>query len=144
VDSGNSRKCAVHRAATLLPPGQGRHDQSNVFHGREGFDACFLPRSRESDLGTLAVRRESVADPNRDSSLNHWLQGLWMKHLRSKVRQSSRLPIRNLWNCARVGNQAGIGSEEAIDIGPDDDFVGTKRSSDNGGRIIRATATQCG
>ena len=46
-----------------------------------------------------------------------------MQHFRAEIGELGGFAIGNFRNGARVGNQARIGGEHAIHVGPDDHFV---------------------
>ena len=67
-----------------------------------------------------------------------------MQHFRAEMGELGGFAIGNFRNGARAGNEARIGGEHAIHVGPDDHFVRCERTAQNGGGIIRAAAAQRG
>ncbi len=75
------------------------------------------------------LRSEAVANPNRSPRGHHRTQRLRMQHLRPEVGQFRGLAVGNFGNGARVGHQARVRGQHAIDVGPDDDLVDAQRRS---------------
>lgn len=67
-----------------------------------------------------------------------------MEDLSSEVGEFGSFAIGDFRNGAGGGHQARIGGEQAIDVGPDDDFAGVECGADDGGGVIGTAATESG
>ena len=67
-----------------------------------------------------------------------------MQHFCAEMGELGSFAIGNFRNSARAGNEARIGGEHAIHVGPDDHFVGCERTAQNRGGIIGAAAAERG
>ena len=75
------------------------------------------------------LRLESVANPHGDAGFRHGAQRLGMQHFCAEMRELGSFAIGNFRNGARAGNEARIGGEHAIHIGPDDHFIRGERAA---------------
>ena len=101
-----------------------------------------LLRPLGSDLRAGLLGRETISNPNGNARLRHGAQRLRMKHLRAEIGQLGRFEIGNFGNGARLGNQARIGGQHAIHVGPDNYLVSAERCAQNRGGIIRSAAAR--
>ena len=65
-----------------------------------------------------------------------------MNHLGAEVRELHRLLVRERVDDRRVGNEARIGAQHAVDVGPDVDLVGVEQVADDRRGEIAAVASE--
>jgi len=68
------------------------------------------------------------------------MQRFGMQNLGAEIGEVGGFEIGNFGNRACVGNELWIAREDAVDISPDDDFIGVDGSAENRGGIIGTSA----
>ncbi len=139
--SAPNRRCAV--PGTPIMPAPSRFTSATGSMLVMPFDFERGDRIR-ANQGAALLRRERVADEDRNVARNRRLHGLRMNDLGAEIRQFHRLVVRELIDDLRVRHQPRIGRQHAVDIGPDDDFDGIEQRAEYGPRKIAAVAAQRG
>ena len=118
-------------------------DERDVFDGRDA-----LHGERRFGIGTdegrRTLRREGVADPDRDRSADRRRHGLGMDDLGAEIGQLHRLVIGQRIDDLCVGDPSRIRREHAVDIRPDVDRLGIEQCPEDRGGEIAAVAPQGG
>src|SRR5439155_7138695 len=103
-----------------------------------------LPYSRQTNPCAPRLRVEGIANPDDHSGFGGERQHFRVENFRAAGGEGAGLIVAELMQKARFGGFVGIGGEDAIDIGPDDQFVGVHDMSADGSRKIRAVAAASG
>ena len=83
-----------------------------------------------------------IEDPHRNVARHRRLNGRRMQHLRAEVGQLRGFGERQMRHDLRVLDDARIGGEHAVDVGPDLDLRRAEAGADDGRRKIRAAAAE--
>ena len=67
-----------------------------------------------------------------------------MENFGAEIRELCGLAIGDFGNRSGFGNETRVGAEDAVDVRPDDDFVGAERAAENRGGIVRTAAAESG
>ena len=121
---------------------QQRHvaHQAQAFHRRTG-------GRRQVVFGDARARRGQiarVADHDRQLGLHRRRHRLRMQHFRTEISEFAGLRIRHRRQTHRVGHQARIGAQHAVDVGPDGQVFRVEQHREDGAGIIAAVAAQRG
>ncbi len=119
-------------------------DQSHVVDGRNARDGVLLVVSRAIHEGTGEAGIEGIQHLQRDILGKSRLQAGWINDLSPKVRQLHCLGVGNSRNRESVGNLARVGGHHTVHVGPNLDHLGVEGRPENGSRVVRAAAAQCG
>ena len=147
TETPSSRSAPNSRSAV---PGHADHpgaldvDQRDLLDAGDPLDRVRRHR-RLADQRSRLLRRERVADPDRNPLLHRRRHRLRMNHLGAEVRELHRLVIGERVDHRRVGHAARIGAEHAVDVGPDVNLArrraGRRRSTPrNRCRCVRASS----
>ena len=118
-------------------------DERDVLDGRDALHGERRFRIG-TDEGRRAVRREGVADPDRDRSADGGRHGLRMDDLGAEIGELHRLVIGQRIDDLCVGDPPGIRRQHAIDIRPDVDRLGIEQCPEDRGGEIAAVAPEGG
>ncbi len=67
-----------------------------------------------------------------------------MENFGAEIGEFGGFVVGNFRDGARFGNEARVGGLDAVDVGPNDGFLGVQGGAENGRGIIRAAATERG
>src|SRR5229473_7396824 len=95
-----------------------------------------------SDLGSGNFRAERVLDPDREAGFRSGICRLGMDYFGAVICQFDGLFKADFRQGSSVGTDSRIGSEHAIHVGPDPDFICASGCTDDGGGIIGTSAAQ--
>ena len=116
------------------------HERDTVDAG-DALDRMIRRRAR-ADQRPLASRARTCSGSRSGSPSDRRRHRLRMDHLGAEVRQLHRFLVGERVDDRRVGNQARIGAEHAIDVGPDVDLVGVEQAADDRGGEVAAVAAE--
>ena len=145
------RNACVAQCAEQAMSGAGHADHPGAFqihqcHRIDGGDA--LDHERRNRLGAnqraALFRGKCVLDVDGDVASHGRLHGLRMNHLGAEVSQLHRLVIGELIDDLSVGNEARIGRQHSIHVGPNDDFRRLQQRAEYRPGKIAAVASERG
>ena len=87
---------------------------------------------------------EGIFNVNGYVLLTNGVNGGRIYHLGSEVAKFHRLGIGQVVDGIGRGNDARVGREETVDVGPDFQTFGTECSGHNSSRVVRATTSEIG
>ena len=87
---------------------------------------------------------EGALDPDAGVGAADGLDGALVEDLGAVEGELGGLAVVELGDGEGFGDDAGVGGEDAGDIGPDDDVGGSERGADEGGREVAAAAAERG
>src|SRR5690242_2109389 len=87
---------------------------------------------------------ECVAHTHRNVARCNRYQGAWVQHLCPKPGEARCLRVREMWQQARILDQAWISGQHTINIGIDRDLDAIKGCPDNRSGIVGTIAPQRG
>ena len=90
------------------------------------------------------MRIESVANPDDHFGLGGERQHFGVKNFRAAGGEGVSFIVAEFVEKAGFGGFVGIGGVDAVDVGPDDEFVGVNDVGDDGAREIRTVAAESG
>ena len=103
-----------------------------------------LESRRRADQRARLVRREGIADPDRNVAPHRRRHGLRMDDLGAEVRQLHRFVVGQRIDDLGVGHAARIGRQHAVDVGPDMNLRGIQQRAEDRGREVAAIAAERG
>src|SRR5437588_11421801 len=103
-----------------------------------------LWNTRRANAGAASLRIEGIANPDDHFGFGGERQNLGVKDFGTAVGEGASFVVAELMQKARLGGFGGIGSVNAVDVGPDDELVGVHNVSDDGSGKIGAVAAECG
>src|SRR6266536_6506731 len=111
-------------------------DEADVADRRDSSHTIVCRASCACDFRAGLLRRKAVANRNWNSRFRDGPKRLWMKLLRTEISQLCCLVVRDFMQQASIGNESWVGSEYAVNVGPDDNLIGVECGSECGSRII--------
>src|SRR5439155_23947495 len=100
--------------------------------------------SRRTNPRAARLRVESIANPDDHFGFGGERQYLRMENFRAAGGEGVGLIVAELMQKARFGRFVGIRGINAVDVGPNDEFVGVHDVRDDGSGKIRAVAAERG
>ena len=129
--------------------GAGHADHAGAFdvHHRDVLDAGdALHRQFGVGLGAdqraRLLRREGVADPDRNAAADGRRHGLRVDDLGAEVRELHGFVVRQRIDDLGIGHAARIGRQHAVDVGPDVDLAGVEQRAEDRTREVAAVAPE--
>ena len=108
-------------------------------------DFTGLRRARlQSDAGAFYFRTPRVENENRNVLFDSGQDGGGMQNFGAEVGHLRGFSKGNAFYAVAAGDDARVGGEHAVDVGPDLNFFGVDAGPDDGGRVVGAAAAQSG
>ena len=125
------------------PRGGDVHHRHSALRGHRG-ERAFARRSLASDQRSERMCPVRVENPHRNVSRDGRLDRRRVQHLGAEIRQLRRLGKRQVRHDLRVGDDARIGRQHAVHVGPDLNLARAEAGADDRGRKIGAASAQRG
>ncbi len=110
-------------------PGALEIDEGDAMNARDPLDVLAVGGRR--DAGAGLVRREGIADHERNAVLDGRRHGAGMDHFCAEIRQFHRLAVGQAVHDGDFRHQPRVAAQDAVHVGPDMDLRGIQEGAEN-------------